>query len=69
MSVTLGLPVVIVPVLSKAITESERRFSRCTPPLINTPPRAARATAASTAEGVAMARAQGEAATSTAIAR
>jgi hypothetical protein len=45
------------------------RFSSAPPPLINTPPRAARATPLSTALGTEMASAQGLAATSTAIAR
>src|SRR3546814_6566316 len=55
--------------LSKASAVSEPRFSSGPPPLTRTPPRAARATPERTALGVAMASAQGLAATSTAIAR
>ena len=64
-----GRPSVRVPVLSKAIAFNEPRSSSGAPPLISTPPRAARAMPDSTALGVAMASAQGLAATSTAIAR
>ncbi len=64
-----GRPSVSVPVLSKAIALSAPRFSSAAPPFTSTPPRAARATPDSTALGVAMASAQGLAATSTAIAR
>ena len=68
-SVIRGRPSVRVPVLSKAMALSEPRFSNGAPPLIRTPARAARATPERTALGVAMASAQGLAATSTAMAR
>ena len=64
-----GLPSVSVPVLSKAMADSEPRFSNGPPPFTSTPPRAARAMPDSTALGVAIASAHGLAATSTAIAR
>ena len=68
-STSLGLPSVSVPVLSNAMARTRPRDSRSAPPLISTPPRAARATAASTALGVAIASAQGLAATKTAMDR
>ncbi len=58
-----GFPWVSVPVLSNAIARTLPSASRCAPPLIKTPPFAARATAAKTAEGVEIASAHGEAAT------
>ena len=69
MAVTVGLPSVRVPVLSKAMARSEPSSSRGAPPLMRTPPRAARAMPAKTALGVAIANAHGLAATSTAMAR
>ena len=68
-SVIRGRPSVRVPVLSKAIAFSDPNSSSGAPPLMRTPPRAARAIPDKTALGVAMARAQGLAATSTAMAR
>mmetsp|Transcript_60030 Transcript_60030/g.142093 ORF Transcript_60030/g.142093 Transcript_60030/m.142093 type:complete len:339 (-) Transcript_60030:260-1276(-) len=68
-SVSFGLPSVRVPVLSKAMDVSVPRFSSGPPPLTSTPPRAARATPLKTALGTEIAKAQGLAATSTAIAR
>lgn len=59
-----GAPTVRVPVLSKAMDFTLPRASRYAPPLMTTPPRAAAETAERTAEGVAIASAQGEAATS-----
>ncbi len=64
-----GRPSVSVPVLSNAIARSVPRFSSGPPPFTSTPSCPARATAASTALGVAIASAHGLAATSTAIAR
>ena len=66
---TCGCPVVIVPVLSKATARNRPRFSRCAPPFTSTPPRAARATPASTAAGVPNASAHGDAATNSVMAR
>ena len=68
-SVSRGRPSVRVPVLSNAIARRVPRFSSGPPPLTSTPSCPARATAASTALGVAIASAHGLAATSTAIAR
>ena len=68
-SVTRGAPSVSVPVLSKAMDVRPPRASSGPPPLTSTPLRPARATPESTADGVAMASAHGDAATRTAIAR
>ena len=68
-SVTPNLPSVSVPVLSKASAFSPPMFSRCTPPLISTPLRAAWAMPANTAAGVPNASAHGEAATSNSMPR
>src|SRR3546814_6470410 len=57
-SVMRGRPSVSVPVLSNARASSEPSISSGPPPLINTPPRAARATPDKPALGVAMASAQ-----------
>ena len=67
--VSLGLPSVSVPVLSKASAVSTPRSSKGRPPLMSTPLLAALATPLNTALGVAIAKAQGLAATNTAIAR
>ena len=64
-----GRPLVSVPVLSSAMARRMARPSKCKPPLINTPDRAARATPERTAAGVLMASAHGLAPTSIAMAR
>src|SRR5690625_5811255 len=58
-STSLGLPSVSVPVLSNASVFRTPKSSSGRPPLISTPPRAARATPLRTALGVEMANAQG----------
>ena len=68
-SVSRNSPLVIVPVLSKAMALNWPRFSRWMPPLTRTPFRAAWATPAMITAGVPKANAQGEAATSKTIAR
>ena len=68
-SVMRGRPSVRVPVLSNAMAFKEPSSSSGAPPLISTPPRAALAMPDRMALGVAIASAQGLAATSTAIAR
>ena len=64
-----GWPRVRVPVLSKAMARRRRAASRCTPPLMSRPKRAARARALTRVTGVAMTSAQGQAMTSSASAR
>ncbi len=66
-SVTTGRPWVMVPVLSNAAAQPPQ-VSRCAPPLMSTPWRAACATPASTVAGVPSARAHGDAATSSVMA-
>ena len=68
-SVTVGLPTVSVPVLSKATTSKRAASSKCAPPLNKTPRRAPLAIAERIAAGVLMISAQGEATTMTVIAR
>ena len=66
---SVGRPTVSVPVLSMAKQRMAPSDSRCAPPLIRMPWRAARATPASTAAGVLMASAQGDAPTRSVMAR
>ena len=66
---TPGRPVVSVPVLSNATTLTRAAASRCRPPLNSTPPRAALASAESSAAGIEITSAQGEATTISVIAR
>src|SRR3546814_11592138 len=68
MSVMRGRPAVSVPVLSNAKAFRDPRASSGPPPLISTPPRAARATPAKTALRVALASAPGLGATPTVLA-
>ena len=66
-AVTLGTPSVRVPVLSIAIVRTRASVSRCPPPLMSTPSCADRLSAHSTAAGVPIASAHGEAAVMNAI--
>ena len=59
-SVTRGVPVVSVPVLSKAIARSDPACSRQAPPLISTPRRVAAPSAARKLTGVEITSAQGQ---------
>ncbi len=68
-STTSGTPWVSVPVLSKAMQRIVPARSRCTPPLIRTPLRAAPARAATTDTGVEITSAQGQETTSRTSAR
>src|SRR5690606_38358274 len=67
--VTTGLPSVSVPVLSKANARTLASASRCAPPLMSTPRRAARVIALMTVTGVLMTSEQGQLMTSSASAR
>ena len=67
-SVTTGFPAVSVPVLSKATMSICAVRSRCEPPLIKIPRRAAPPIAESTVAGVLMTSAHGEATTITVMA-
>ena len=69
MSRTVGRPWVSVPVLSNAMVRTAPSSSNALPPLTKTPPRAVLAMPASTAAGVDIASAHGDAPTSTVIAR
>ena len=64
-----GLPLVTVPVLSRQTFLRVRPASRYTPPLINTPRRAAAETAETMVTGVEITRAQGQEITSSTRAR
>ena len=66
MSVTAGIPLVNVPVLSKAIAFKCPAASKWIPPLINTPFFAAFPIAVTTATGVETTKAQGQPTTNTA---
>ena len=66
---TAGALRVRVPVLSKAMVPILPRVSTAAPPLISTPMRLAAPTEATTVTGTEIARAHGEAATSTTRAR
>src|SRR6266542_404576 len=68
-STTSGTPCVNVPVLSNATHLTALVRSRCTPPLISTPLRAAPASAATTDTGVEMTSAHGQETTSRTSAR
>ncbi len=68
-SVTTGVPCVSVPVLSNARLRTAASRSRCAPPLMSTPRRAPAASADTTATGVAMTSAHGQAITSSTSAR
>ena len=68
-SVTFSSPVVSVPVLSNATTRTPARRSRCAPPLISTPFRAAAESAATIDTGVEITSAHGHAMTSSTSAR
>ena len=68
-STTSGVPRVSVPVLSNATHRTRPARSRCTPPLISTPLRAAPASAATTDTGVEMTSAHGHDTTSSTSAR
>ncbi len=63
-STTVGLPSVSVPVLSKAIATSRPARSRCSPPLMRIPRRAAAVRPATMLTGVEITNAQGQAITS-----
>ncbi|MNU54023.1 hypothetical protein D3C71_430710 [compost metagenome] len=63
-STSLGLPSVMVPVLSSATALSLRASSRYVPPLMRMPRRAAEASALTTVTGVEMTSAHGQAMTS-----
>ena len=69
MAVTAALPVVSVPVLSKANARTSASVSSAAPPLNRTPPRAAADRPDRMAAGTEMTTAQGLAATSTVAAR
>ncbi len=69
MSTTCGVPYVNVPVLSKATHRTSLVRSRCTPPLMSTPFRAAPASAATTDTGVEITSAHGHETTSSTRAR
>ena len=68
-STTSGSPRVSVPVLSKATQRTLPARSRCAPPLISTPLRAAPASAATIDTGVEITSAQGHETTSSTSAR
>ncbi len=68
-AVTVGLPCVSVPVLSKAKARTPASASRCAPPLISTPRRAAAVIALMTVTGVLITSAHGQAITSSDSAR
>ena len=68
-STTCGWPFVSVPVLSNATHRTIPNRSRCTPPLISTPWRAAAAIADTTEMGVEITRAHGQEITSSTSAR
>ena len=68
-STTSGAPRVSVPVLSNATQRTLLVFSRCTPPLISTPLRAAPASAATIETGVEITSAHGQETTSSTSAR
>ena len=65
----LGVPRVSVPVLSNATQRTWLARSRCAPPLISTPLRAAPASAATIDTGVEITRAHGHETTSSTSAR
>ncbi len=69
MAVTVGWPLVRVPVLSNSTVSTVRIDSRASRSLIRTPPRAARSVAMATTSGMARPRACGQAITSTVIVR
>ena len=66
-SLTRGLPLVSVPVLSKTTVVIDDIFSRMSPPLIRIPKEAATPVPTMTAVGVASPKAQGHAMTSVEI--
>ena len=68
-STTSGAPRVSVPVLSNAMQRTTLVRSRCTPPLMSTPLRAAPASAATIETGVEMTSAHGHDTTSSTSAR
>jgi len=68
-AVTISRPSVRVPVLSNATHRTEASRSRCAPPLMRTPARAAAVSADTMDTGVEMTSAHGQATTSSAIAR
>ena len=68
-SATTGVPRVSVPVLSNARLRTAASRSRCAPPLMRTPRRAPAASADTTATGVAITSAHGQAITSSTSAR
>src|SRR3954469_21599610 len=68
-STTSGVPRVSVPVLSNATQRTRLVRSRCAPPLINTPLRAAAASAATIETGVEITSAHGQDTTSSTSAR
>jgi len=68
-STTCGVPRVSVPVLSKAMHRIRLVRSRCTPPLMSTPLRAAPASAATIETGVEITSAHGHDTTSSTSAR
>ena len=68
-AVTVGSPLVRVPVLSNSTVSTVRMLSSASRSLTSTPPRAARSVAIETTSGIARPRACGQAITSTVIVR